>query len=1133
MYVKQHYVPQLNPIQQSIVDRLREQTISSKNLKDMYLGALIALNNESNPERYHQVAHSLRELTYYMTDNIEIPSEELEERRESLNSIYSQIKDSSEFDEMSIRTLKNIIDNLKPAKPTHKIKMQALIENFDELGGIPKETVVTQWYELHNYFVMLCHHHTGTAKIEDFKENLIKLEYILLALLCPVYESIDELDKIMIKDTPTQNDIEKVKSLLKITSQINYFFLRLDKPGWLLPLAENGFFDRSPMRGGYSVEPVYIRKVADKIPDKSVEIIKKIARTNHLGAQVEFLKTFNKIPTEYSLSLINYIQNWINNIDGYTSALHNQLIIYIKKLFTDGYKEEGLKLSKSLFALKKKPINNLDERNIFDNEGYFYKTIVDDLYRILCDNKPIETIKFFCNVLKWNIKNSEETLFESEEKDDLSLYWRKSIKSGENYYERNDIRNVVVSTIRDAIDYILSNRSDLIEDILRSVKNFEYSIFRRLELYIYTTYPYLTKSDIENYMLRKAEFDDLNLNIEMQSFLKVNYSLLNLTEKKKFIEWVNIGPIITDFINGYNRIHQSRPSEELIEIFKKNWCKEKLSPIVDYLKLEEIEKFGLKKENFKNDKEEKFEGPEFFPTSPKTIDELKDMDIGELIDLIVKSNSNNDEFMSPKEGLGRNLQKSILENPKKYIPYLEELKKNPKTHYIIADFINGFNSALENLDNTNVIPIIELCETYIINNSKLEVSSTFFDPNPIRNFKIGVGWLIENLFRKDKIDFDLAERILNLILKLLEDIEPEHQNELNQELNSLRLQSLMSNTIRGVAMTCFFTFIKWYIKKKLQIENVKIENLGDLFPSISETLEKHLNYDFEQTFTIRYIYGIHLNDLILIDSTWFKSNHQKIIPNTHKFLRYWDATLAGFLDFSQVSSISYDIIRPEFRKIMDLSFIDPPNIIFLSINRFIENLMLLYVEGMESLEDEDSLVKFFFDVADDDSRMIAMRYVGTKLSFINKRDDIDIIIPRLKDLISRRIEIIKQGNTDNFRYEISSLIHWYRETIFDDSFTIYILKEYLELSQGNISVFYDVIDKAGELMDGFPETILESIEIIIKNELNKNQYILYTEKFRNIFIKGLNNNSNLIKEKTREIINFIGSKGFHEFRDLL
>ena len=451
---------------------------------------------------------------------------------------------------MSIRTLKNIIDNLKPAKPTHKIKMQALIENFDELGGIPKETVVKQWYELHNYFVMLCHHHTSTAKIEDFKENLIKLEYILLALLCPVYESIDELDKIMIKDTPTQNDIEKVKSLLKITSQTNYFFLRLDKPGWLLSLAENGFFDKPPMMGGYSVEPVYIRKVADKIPDKSVEIIKKLARTNHLGAQVEFLKTFNKIPTEYSFSLINYIQNWINNIDGYTSALHNQLIIYIKKLFTDGYKEEGFKLSKSLFALKKKPINNLDERNIFENlrnyEGYFYKTIVDELYRILCDNKPIETIEFFCKVLKWNIENSEDSFFESDEKDDLSTYWRKSIKSREGYYEKSDIRNVIVSTIRDSLDYILSNSSDQVENILRIVKNFEYSIFKRFKLYIYTNYPYLTKSDIKNYILKKAEFDDLNLNIELQTFLKVNYSLLNLTEKKKYIEWVNLEPNIID-----------------------------------------------------------------------------------------------------------------------------------------------------------------------------------------------------------------------------------------------------------------------------------------------------------------------------------------------------------------------------------------------------------------------------------------------------------------------------------------------------------------------------------------------------------------------------------------------------------
>ena len=1127
----------LNPIQQSIIDRLREQTISDKNLKDIYLGALIVLNNESNPERFHHAAHSLRELTYYLTNNIEISSDELEERRESLISIYSRIKESSDFDKKSIETLKNVIDNLKPEKPTHTIKIKALIENIDELGGIPKETIVKQWYELHNYFVMLCHHHTSIAKIEDFEDNLIKLEYILLGLLCPVYESIEELDKIMIKEIPSQNDIEKVKSLLKVTSQTNYFFLRLDKPGWLLPLAENGFFDKPPMRGGYSVEPVYIRKVVDKIPDKSVEIIKKLVQTNHLGAQVEFVRALNKIPAEYSLSLINYIQIWINNIDGYTSALHNQLIIYIKKLFTEGYKNEGFRLSKSLFALKKEKRNDLDEKNRFENfrnyKGYFYKKIVDELYRILCDNKPIETIKFFCKVLKWNIENSEDLLLESEEKDDLSFYWRKSIKSGEHYHEKDDIRNVLVSTIRNTLDYILSNSSDHVEDILLIVKNFEYSIFKRLELYIYTNYPYLTKLDIENYIMRKAEFDHLELNIEMQSFLKVNYSVLNLAEKKKYMEWVNVGPNDTNFINGYDRVHQSSPTKEIIETFKKNWRKEKLSPIVDYLKLEELEKFGFKRENFINDREEKFEGPKFFPTSPKTIIELKEMEKGELIDLIVKSNSNNDEFMSPKEGLGRNLQKSILENPKKYIPYLEELKKNPKTHYIIADFINGFNSALDKLDDIDIIPIIDLCEAYIVKNEKLEVSSSFFDSNPKRNFKIQIGWLIENLFRKDKVDYDLAERILILILKLLEDIEPEHNYELSQEMNNLLLQSLMSNTIRGVAMDCFFLFIRWYKNKKFQIENASIEDLGDLYPSISETLENYLNFDFEQTFTIRYIFGIYLNDLILLDSKWFKSNYQRIIPNTKEFLKYWDATMAGFLDFSNVSSISYDIIKQEFRKIIDLSFIDPPNLVFLSISKFIENLMLLYLEGIETLENDESLVKVFFNIADDESRKVAMRYLGTKLIFLNKRDDVDIIIPRLKKLISTRIEVIKEGNIDNYKNEISSLIYWYRESIFDNSFTIYILNEYLELSQGDIDVFYDVLDKAGTFMDSFPEAILDNIYKILKNELAKNHYLIYIEKYRKIFIKGLNNRNIQINNKTREIINFIGNKGIHDFRDLV
>lgn len=183
----------VNERQKEIIKCLIEQSFSTKDLANMYIGALKVLNDESNPERIHQSAHSLRELVFYMTDHIKIVTKTIE---------------------------------------THKEQMKQLISQYDELGGVDKEAIVKQWYDLHDYFVNLCHHRSK-ARIEDFKNNLLKLENILLALLGPVYETIESLDSLIAIENPVKEDMETVKSLLKKQTHYRYFFKNLRHSNWL------------------------------------------------------------------------------------------------------------------------------------------------------------------------------------------------------------------------------------------------------------------------------------------------------------------------------------------------------------------------------------------------------------------------------------------------------------------------------------------------------------------------------------------------------------------------------------------------------------------------------------------------------------------------------------------------------------------------------------------------------------------------------------------------------------------------------------------------------------------------------------------------------------------------------------
>ena len=117
--------------QLDIIKILRDQTFSEKNLSKMYLGAIMVKKYDENPDAVYQAAHSLRELTYYMT--------------------YHLVRKGIE---------------------KHKEQMKVFIKEFDYLGGIAQEAIIKQWHDLHNYFVQLCHHHDNISNPKYFEEKL-------------------------------------------------------------------------------------------------------------------------------------------------------------------------------------------------------------------------------------------------------------------------------------------------------------------------------------------------------------------------------------------------------------------------------------------------------------------------------------------------------------------------------------------------------------------------------------------------------------------------------------------------------------------------------------------------------------------------------------------------------------------------------------------------------------------------------------------------------------------------------------------------------------------------------------------------------------------------------------------------
>ncbi len=167
--------------QLDVLKILREQTFSVKNLSNMYLGAILVKDYTEDPEAINQAAHSLRELTGYMTYHLK--QRGIEEHREQLKTF---------------------------------------IKEFDSLGGVQEEAIINQWLDLHKYFVNLCHHHESIADPKLFEEKLYQLENIILAIHGPLYDSFSELEKLIEIEDPRLEDLEIALSLIKNLSYYDW-----------------------------------------------------------------------------------------------------------------------------------------------------------------------------------------------------------------------------------------------------------------------------------------------------------------------------------------------------------------------------------------------------------------------------------------------------------------------------------------------------------------------------------------------------------------------------------------------------------------------------------------------------------------------------------------------------------------------------------------------------------------------------------------------------------------------------------------------------------------------------------------------------------------------------------------------
>ena len=1101
-----------------VIDILKNQTFSQKNIATMYQGAIMVKDIKENPDSIHQAAHSLRELTKYMTEHLAV-SKEGKQR-------------------------------------VHKEQMKLFLDDFDPLGGVNSEAAIEQWHSLHKYFVMLCHHHSDTSPPDKFEEKLYLLENIILAIQGPISVPISELDKLIEIFNPTMDDLDKAISLIKNLSSKEYFFKKLKHPNWLELLNSKELYNSVPKRGERYVESQFLLKVAEQKSDLVLEIMKRNEDTDHPGAIVNYIRCLIQMPVESIKQMINPIKKWIKSEPNYSPQLFYNTIDLVNKLIEENAKLEIIELLNPLFAIKEKILehdkqleqkikdsiekryesgefkemgySNLFQDDIHDTlqeefETYTYEGLINRLSLNFITNYPLEALKLFLKKLfiaiKIFLKPNDKTY------DDHSLIWRKNLNE---IPISKKFRTVLIDVIIKIINYIGNNEIEEISLVILELQKYNYLIFKRLEFLTYNNFPELPIELIKKIIIKEVDFGKIDENFEMYKNFEMFFDKYPSEIQQSYLKYVRKGikKSLTKILKKSNR-NKNFPklnNEGINNYIRKEQMK-KLKPIKSYVVAEFLSKLGIDVKDF-NKIDPFIEDNVVFGTeSPVSLEEFSTI---EEVNTFLLNYDANKSFEFDKIGLGREIESDVVNRPDDYINLLEHLLEQPTLHKYFPFMIDGIKKALKGNQDLDYAKLFVIFLELLDEKFRINDEALFFKQDINRDIKKSIADLFHENLKNDIISLEHKENIWKLIQKLLNVKDLNKETEL-KAIETQRMPRDMSlNSVMGISVNLIFDYISWIIKSDEEKYKLEKNKLNKYFPEVLEILDTLL---LEPLYTTRYVIARYFYYLCYLDIEWASNQFPVIFTTNGEELDFFEAAWSGFLDHNRVVLKYFNILRPAYMYALSLLNEDF-KIIPYSKESFANHLIILYLNQLEDLDDQDSLIFKFFKEAAGDYRKSAIRNIGNFLSKNQTIDDFEEKKQRFKKLLDHRFKEYYKGNVNDYETEFNGYIYFFINSIFEEDWTINRLLDLLKILNSKFEGRWYVIDILQDHVRMFPFKVIECLSLVLKHEV-KDDYIIYEEKYKQVLQELIDLDNQDVTEKVHELVDFLFRRNLHNFRDLL
>jgi len=729
----------------------------------------------------------------------------------------------------------------------------------------------------------------------------------------------------------------------------NEFFRQLSKTDnpypWVKPLKSNGYFNPSNNPVPSAEYGLYwnimgvLENVAksnniqptNEITDEIVIIIDSITDyKDEKGQRIKNILTDRLlIRVIFLLPLKEINEHYLDFIRICMHTYHERILIageigesVIPRLLENNDKHLLIKLLDILFDFEKTSTPTFEQ----------YPSVLGQYYLSVVLEKYSEKIIRLCELEAIDITLQKIDSIVADDQRQFYEVWIPSIKNEDEFKERYDSQ---------LIHFIWKGFKILgpikIKKRINELLKKEHPIFKRIAICAIDE----NFNDLQDLFWEWGvnPLDEYHLKRELYEFLNNHCQDFSQKELKKIVNWIETKSYHEDRLSADTNVEQ-----KYLAKCKKEWLLS-LLPRNDPDILALYKKYdSINPVEIQNPGRSIVIGHFSESVSPITKEDLLEKNNLEIVQYL-------NNFKDDEKGWGKVSAHSlcavfrmcITENPQKFVQDLDPFfnLKRPYQHELFL----GLTEAWRAGNNFKWDGIFRFINS-IIKSKEFWEEIYVEGTSNYRNWIISrIAVLIEEGTKEDShlFELELLPEAENILLHLARDSE-------SDLYNMGELVTSVLNSKKGIILSAMINYSLCFARHyRKDVEKRWIE-------SIEKDFEKRLNPVIEPSVEFSVILGQYLTNLCYLDREWVKTNINRIFSKENEV--HWNAAFTGYLFYSNWYADIYKLLmlNGHYSKALDTEFKDP------NINeRLIQHICIGYLEGLENLDDEDSLIHHVLD----------------------------------------------------------------------------------------------------------------------------------------------------------------------------